>query len=134
MVVDYRIVKTVKGVFMDLQSTNQLNTQTDTFTPREKHTHRHDVLIRAIYLVGGFIVTMLALRFIFALLGANPTNDFANFVYSFTNPLTAPFYNLFSYDHPSFGVSSLEGYTVVAIAVYGLITEGLARLFSITRY
>lgn len=119
---------------MDNQYSDQLRSENQTFTHKEKYSHRHDVLVRIIWLAGGSLLTMLVLRFIFALLGANPANDFASFVYSFTNPFTAPFYNLFSYDNPSFGVSNLEGYTLVAIVIYGLITDGLARLVSITRY
>lgn len=119
---------------MDNQSYNQSTGETQTYTSKDKYTHRHDVILRIIWLGGGFILSMLVLRFVLALLGANPANVFASFVYGFTDPLVAPFYNLFSYDNPSFGVSNLEGYTLIAIAVYGLLTEGLARLVSITRY
>jgi hypothetical protein len=117
---------------MDFQSNNV--DQSDNFSYRERHAHKHDVLIRAIWVISGFILTMLAFRFVFALLGANPTNGFASFVNGFTDPLIAPFYNLFSYDHPAVGVSVFEGYTLITMAVYGLITEGLTRLVSITRY
>ncbi len=119
---------------MDFQSSNNLNNQNESFTYREKHAHRHDIIERIILAGGSFIIAMLGLRFVFALLGANSTNGLASFVYNFTTPLTAPFYNLFSYDHPTLGVSTFEGYTLVAIGIYGLIIAGLARLVSITRY
>ena len=119
---------------MDYQSTNNINTQNSELGYKERHSHRHDVIERIIIAGGSFIEAMLALRFIFALLGANPENGLASFVYNFTAPLTSPFYNLFSYDHPSVGVSSLEGYTLVAIVIYGLLITGLVKIISITRY
>lgn len=117
---------------MDLQTQN--NNQNDMFSYRERYAHRHDVAERLIEGAGGILNSLLAIRFVFSLLGANPDNGFASFIYNFTAPFIAPFYNLFSYDHPSLGVSTFEGYTLVAIAVYGLATIGLARLVSVTRY
>jgi len=106
----------------------------DNFTYREKHTHRHDVLERVVRAAGSALVTLLGTRFVFSLLGANPANGFASFIYNFTAPFTMPFYNLFSYDHPSLGTATFEGYTLVAMAVYGLGALGLGRLVTITRY
>jgi hypothetical protein len=117
---------------MDLQPS--YNNQNDNFTHRERHAHKHDILERLIWISGGFLLSMLSVRFVFALLGANPLNGFAAFVYSFTTPFTTPFYNLFSYDHPSVGISTFEGYTLVAMGIYGLATAGLARLVTVTRY
>lgn len=119
---------------MEFQPSHNLSDQNDTFSHREQHAHRHDIIERTIWAATSILLVMLAFRFIFALLGANPANGFASFVYSFTTPFTAPFYNLFSYDHPSVGVSMIEGYTLVAIAIYGLLATALARLVSITRY
>jgi hypothetical protein len=119
---------------MELQPIHSVNPQPGELSQREKHDHRHDIMERAAWAVGGFLITMLLFRFVFALLGANPTNGFASFVNSFTAPLVSPFYNLFSYDHPSLGVSVFEGYTLVTIAIYGLATAGIARLVSLTRY
>jgi len=119
---------------MDFQPSHNFSGQNDTFSYRERHTHRHDIIERILWVASSFLLAMLAFRFAFALLGANPTNGFASFVYSFTAPFTAPFYNLFSYDHPSLGISTFEGYTLVAMAVYGLATSALIRIASITRH
>jgi hypothetical protein len=119
---------------MDFQSSHNVSGQADNFTYPERHAHRHDVIERLITSAGSFLMALLGLRFVFALLGANPANGFANFIYSFTNPFTAPFFNLFSYDHASLGVATFEGYTLVAMAVYGLVITGLVRLVAITRY
>jgi hypothetical protein len=120
---------------MDLRSLpSNYGAHQDTFSPRERHTHRHDVLERIVWTIGTTLIALLAFRFIFALLGANPANGFASFVYGFTAPLVAPFYSLYSYDHPSLGVSVFEGCTLITICVYGLVTAGVTRLVSITRY
>jgi hypothetical protein len=118
---------------MDLQP-NNFNSPNDRFTYREQHAHRHDVMQRIIEITGSILVALLGFRFIFALLGANPLNGFASFIYSFTAPFTAPFYNLFSYDHPTLGIATFEGYTLVAMGAYALLSEILVRLISVTRY
>ena len=118
---------------MDFQTQNN-SSQNDAFSHRERYAHRHDVMQRVIEGAGSLLTSLLAIRFVFSLLGANPTNGFASFIYNFTAPFTAPFSNLFSYDHPSLGIATFEGYTLVAIAVYGLATLSLAKLVAITRY
>jgi hypothetical protein len=119
---------------MDLQQLQNSQTNMNDFSYREKHAHKHDIAQRVIEGAGSFLVSTLAIRFILSLLGANPANGFASLVYSFTAPFTAPFYNLFSYDHPTVGISTFEGYTLVAIGVYILIAAALSRLICITRY
>ena len=88
------------------------------------------VAARVISFVGGVIVVLLAFRFVLALLGANPSNAFANFIYTTSHPLVAPFFSLFRYN-TRYGVSRVEIYTLVAMAVYAVITWGLARLVTI---
>jgi hypothetical protein len=119
---------------MDFQPSSNGFDPGETFSYRERHAHRHDTTERIVLAAGSFISTLLTLRFVFALFGANPLNGLAHFVYSFTAPFVAPFYNLFSYDHPSLGAATFQGYTLVAIALYSLITAGLVRLIAITRY
>jgi hypothetical protein len=111
-----------------------INDQNTSFSYREKHAHKHDIILRIIWTASSFLISMLALRFVLALLGANPANGFDSFVNNFTAPFAAPFYSLFSYDHPSVGISVFEGYTLIAMAVYALVTEGLARIVSVTKY
>jgi uncharacterized protein YggT (Ycf19 family) len=92
--------------------------------------HRMNVAARLVYLIGGVIITLLALRFLLALLGANPNNGFANFIYTLSHPFAAPFFSLFSYDQ-TLGSSRFELGTLVAIVVYALLTALLARLVTI---
>lgn len=86
---------------------------------------------RIIYVIAGIIEALLALRFILALLGANPANVFANFIYTVTRPLVAPFFGLFNYQ-AHYGISRFEVDTLIAMAVYALIAWILIRLFTVS--
>lgn len=93
---------------------------------------KQNVLARIITFIGGVLLVVLTLRFILVLLGANPNNAFADFIYSISYPFVAPFFGLFSYEL-EYGVSRLELSTIVAIAVYALVIYGLTRLVTINR-
>lgn len=104
--------------------------------PTENTTNRQVVerqvggttlLARIIWFLAGVLLALLAFRFILTLLGANPNNGFADFIYTTSHPFVAPFFGLFGYDL-QYGVSRFELYTLVAMAVYALIAWGLARL------
>ncbi|HET9721770.1 MAG TPA: hypothetical protein VFP32_01950 [Candidatus Saccharimonadales bacterium] len=90
-------------------------------------------LVRLIWFVAGVILVLLAFRFVLALLGANTTNWFANFIYTCSHPFVAPFFGLFSYDNYHYGVSRFEVYTLVAMVVYAVIAWGLTALVNISR-
>lgn len=85
---------------------------------------------RVIDFVTGLIIALLALRFLFALLGANPANTFASIIYNLTHPLVAPFFSLFNYDSTVAG-ARFEWYTLVAMLVYGMLGYLLARLLNL---
>lgn len=85
-----------------------------------------------IWFITGVVLAILAIRFVLALLGANPGNAFANFIYTISHPMVAPFFSLFSY-RQQYGVSRFEVYTLVAMIVYALAGYILARLFTLTR-
>jgi len=106
----------------------------DAYFQRERFNHAHDSAERMLTLLGGALTTLLGLRFVFALLDANVTNGIVSFVNSFTEPFVTPFYGLFNYDHTSIGPVSFQGYTLVAMVGYGLLTTGIARFVTATRY
>jgi hypothetical protein len=85
---------------------------------------------RVIWYVAGILLVLLAFRFVLALLGANPNNGFANFIYTVSHPFVAPFFGLFGYNL-QYGVSRFETYTLVAMAVYAIVAYGLARLVTL---
>lgn len=93
-----------------------------------------NLIARIIWFIAGVILALLALRFILALLGANPSNAFADLIYDVSHPFVSPFFSLFSYDLNLETVGSrFEIYTLVAMAVYALVAAGLARLATINR-
>lgn len=75
--------------------------------------------IQAIWLIVGFFEVLLALRFLLRVLGANPENPFAFFIYSITAPLVWPFATLVG--APQSGASVFEWSTIIAMLVYWLI-------------
>jgi len=93
---------------------------------------RDNLAERIVWYLAGVLLVLLAFRFILAMLGANPSNGFANFIYSASHPFVAPFFSLFGYDL-RYGVSRFETFTLVAMAVYAVVAWGLARLFTLNR-
>jgi hypothetical protein len=116
-----------------------VNDGTATETNREvydaaaEREHKSNVAERVVWFIAGTLLALLGLRFLFALLGANPNSGIAAFIYGVTYPFVAPFFNLFSYDSATAGASRLEGFTLVAMLIYALIAWGIAKALSIRR-
>lgn len=87
---------------------------------------------RVVWYITGVIVALLALRLILLLLGANNTAAFVGFVYSLSGIFAAPFFGIFNYQ-PTYGQSTFEVSTVVAIIVYILVGWGIAKLATLSR-
>lgn len=87
---------------------------------------------RVIWYVTGVIVTLLALRLVLQLLGANDDNGFVSFIYGLSGIFAGPFFGMFSYE-PAYGISYFEISTFVAMLVYLLLGWGIARLFTLRR-
>ncbi len=100
--------------------------------PQTKVVDEHGISVaeRVVYFIGGFIMAILALRFLLSLMGANRTNAFASLIYSVSYPFVAPFFGLFNYQ-TNYGVSRFEYETLIAILVWGLITLAIAKLVTI---
>jgi len=86
---------------------------------------------RIIYYIGGILLALMALRFVFALFGAWEGNGFVTFIYDLTDIFVAPFYGIFG--EPVRGDSRFESSTLVAMAVYGLVMVALGKLFTLGR-
>lgn len=83
-----------------------------------------------IWLVVAIIVGLIAFRFVLLLLGANPASGFADFIYSVTNVLIAPFAGLLSTPSLTDG-SVIDVVSIVAMIVYLLIGWLIVRLVHI---
>lgn len=97
-------------------------------TPRDDH--RMNVAERFIWLIAGIIMGLLALRFLLRLLGANPNNGFADFIYSVSHPFAVPFFGQFNYD-ADLGAGRFEFETLIAILIYALAAWVLAKLVTL---
>lgn len=87
--------------------------------------------IRIIWFVAGFIITLLGLRVILQLLGANDAAGFVTFIYAISDPFAAPFYYMFP--EPTRGVSTLDISSIFAMIVYALIAWGITKLLTLNR-
>ncbi len=85
---------------------------------------------RVVWYAIGVIIVLLALRLLLQLMGANQGNGFVDFIYALSGVFAAPFFGMFSYT-PSYGQSYFEISTLVAIAIYGLLGWGIAKLFTL---
>ncbi len=88
------------------------------------------IMRRVVYYLGGVIIALLALRVILLLLGASQTSAFVDFIYVVSGLFAWPFHGIFNYQ-PSYGASTFEISSIVAIIVYALLTVGIGRLFTL---
>lgn len=98
---------------------------------RREETPGVVVAQRVIWFIAGLISVIIALRFVFLLLGANRGAGFTDFIYSLSAPFVAPFVGIFG--EPIYGTSVFEVSSLLAIAIYLLIAWGIAKLFTIAR-
>lgn len=85
---------------------------------------------RLVYTIAGLINGLLAIRFVFSLLGANPQNSIADFIYTITDPLVSPFRGLFNVTN-QLGTARFEVETLIAIIFYSLIAWVIVRLLGV---
>lgn len=97
-----------------------------------KAEHGMTVLERIVYLFGGIVIVILAIRFLLLLFAANPNSGFANFIYTITRPLAAPFFGLFNYNiNYVNGQGTVEWASIVALVVYAILMVIAARLVTL---
>lgn len=80
-----------------------------------------------VYFILGVLEIILALRFIFRLLGANEGSGFVAFLYGLSHVFVAPFNGIFN-DQTIGNVSVFEVSTLVAMVIYALIAWGIVSL------
>jgi uncharacterized membrane protein len=84
---------------------------------------------RIMWTILGILMILLGLRFMLKLIAANPNSGFSVFIYGITGVLIAPFRALLG--TPTFGGSSFEVTTLVAMVVYALLFWVLVRVIQI---
>lgn len=90
-------------------------------------------LAQIVWFLVAVLVILLVIRLILALLGANPANAFADFIYTTSNPFVAPFRGLLRVGTLDLGVARFETETLVAIIVYSLIGWLIVKLINLGR-
>lgn len=88
-------------------------------------------IARIVQYIFGIIFALLAVRFLFRLLGANPSAPFTQFIYDLTAPLVAPFRGVFPADTVQGNV--FDWSILLAMAVYWLVAIAFTRLFTLNR-
>ena len=94
------------------------------------HSGTLTITAQVIWVATGLIIELLTVRFMIAFLGANPDNTFFGWLYSASQPFIQPFANLIG-DLTQIGPNRFEAYTLLAIAFYGLIVYGIAKLLTL---
>lgn len=80
----------------------------------------------------GIVETLIGLRVVLKLIGANPASPFAAFIYGISDVFLFPFAGLVG--TPTAGASVLEISSIVAMLVYGLLAWGLERIVWVIFY
>ncbi len=81
-----------------------------------------------VYILITVLESLLLIRLLLSLGGANRTNQFADFIYNVTAPFVAPFRGLFNIDTTVGGNSRFEYEVLIAMVVYGLIAGAIIML------
>src|SRR5262245_20202646 len=85
--------------------------------------------VRIMWFALGVLEALLGLRFMLALFGANPGNQFASLIYGVTGPFVFPFRTLFA--TPAAQGSVFEFYTLIAMALYFLLWWGIVKFVEV---
>jgi uncharacterized membrane protein len=84
---------------------------------------------RIMYTLLGILEILLGLRFVLKLIAANPDSGFTVFIYGITGLFMSPFNAIIG--TPTFGGSSFEVTTLIAMAVYALFFWVLVRVLQV---
>lgn len=89
--------------------------------------------VNFIWYIYGFVAILLGIRMVMKLFGANNENAFVNLIYAVSGVLSAPFDTIFGVKTAAAGntQSVFEPSILVAIAVYGLVAWGIAKLLTL---
>jgi len=120
-------VENVRQGFYDANG-NLVERQEQIFDdPYTRRMNKLDRTARIIYFVMGFLEVLLALRFLFRVIGAEASNGLVNFIYNFTGVFVAPFNGIFNDQSLQRG-NVVEISTLLAMALYAILTYGIIQL------
>ncbi|HSX27748.1 MAG TPA: YggT family protein [Patescibacteria group bacterium] len=122
--------ETATGNVVTEKTTSQPNPEEKQAQAEEKSIFRAYYLV---YYVTGLVEILLAFRFVFKVLGANPNSGFASLIYSLTDVFLKPFSGIFS-SATSRGAETTSVFDpaiLIAMVVYALIGWGVAKLIDV---
>lgn len=83
-----------------------------------------------VWFLFGVLEVIIGMRVVLKLLGADPANAFASFIYDLAYPFLVPFFGIVSEPQPTSN-SVLETSSIIAMVVYLLVAWGITRLLSL---
>jgi len=94
--------------------------------PYQRRMNVLDRTSRIVYFVMGFLEVLLALRFLFRIIGAETSNGLVNLIYNFTGAFVGPFNGIFNDQNLQRG-NVIEVSTLLAMAMYAILTYGIIQ-------
>jgi hypothetical protein len=88
--------------------------------------YRADAAAQFVWIVAGIIEALIGFRVVLKLIAANPNNDFAHFIYSFSALFLGPFFGLTG--SPQAGGVVLEIPSLIAMLVYAVVAWAIVRV------
>lgn len=113
-------------------TTNENNKELVTEQPMKRQATSYQTAGYLIYFIFGVLDVLLAFRFVFKLLGANPLSGFVDFTYNLSAIFIAPFAGIFntSLANGDVTTSVFEPATLVAFIVYAILAWGIVALIN----
>jgi hypothetical protein len=96
----------------------------------KKPRHIRAVIERLLFLALWIVSSILLMRIVFFLLGANPAAPFIEWLYSFSELFVAPFSGIFP--TPQYNTSVLDLASVTAICIYFIGVLAIVKLLNVT--
>lgn len=103
---------------------------TSSIPKTKKPLHIRYRIERAIFFILWIVNSILLLRILFFLLGANPAAPFINWLYGFSAFFVTPFVGIFK--TPEYGQNVLDLASVVAIFIYFILAISIIKFLNIT--
>jgi YggT family protein len=117
-----------ESVYVTEDSTTEHRERVVTDAVRERRNVAYTAT-QLIWLFFGVLIGMIGLRILLMLIGANPANPFANFVYGFTDLFLWPFAGLTG--TPGANGMVLDIPAIIAIFVYALLAWVIVKIVRI---
>jgi uncharacterized membrane protein len=113
--------------------TTSENNSVPVIEPSKRDATSYQTAGYLVYFIFGLLEILLAFRFVFKLLGANPSTGFVDFIYNLSAVFVAPFAGIFNTSLAKGDVTTsiFEPATLVALIVYAVLAWGIVALIRV---